>query len=64
MLKIEIKTGNAAFQDELYEGADDYCMRLECLRILSDIRGKIADGYSQGKCMDINGNAVGNWSLD
>lgn len=54
MFKVEIKTGNAAF-----EGNPEY----EVKRILKEIEKKIEQGFSSGVCMDINGNKVGNWLL-
>ena len=55
MFKVEIKTGNAAF-----EGNPEY----EVKRILKEIEKKLESGYTSGSCMDINGNKVGKWSLD
>ena len=61
MLKIEIKTGGAAYSDDdilTIEG------RYELQRKLMDISRKLTNGYNDGVIMDINGNKVGKWSLE
>lgn len=61
MLKLEIKTGNAAFSEDdvlTYEG------RYEVARLLRKISVQIEQGDNDGVIMDINGNKVGRWSLD
>lgn len=61
MLKIEIKTGGAAYSEDdtlTTEG------RYELQRNLMGICKKITNGYDEGYIMDINGNKVGNWSVD
>ena len=61
MLKIEIKTGGAAYSEDdvlTFEG------RLELKRNLENISRKIVDGYDDGVIMDINGNKVGKWSVE
>lgn len=61
MLKLEIKTGGAAFSedDELtYEG------RYELARLLRKVSVQIECGCNDGVLMDINGNKVGKWTLD
>lgn len=61
MLKIEIKTGGAAFSEDdvlTYEG------RYEVTRLLRKISVQIEQGDNDGVIMDINGNKVGRWSLD
>lgn len=63
MLKIEIKTGNAAFTND--DGDfDPYWGGKEIERILAEIVEDIQNGYETGSCMDINGNKVGTWSLN
>lgn len=61
MLKINIKTGNAAYSDEneniTYEGR--YALRADLNKIAEDI----ADGKDYGSVIDINGNKVGEWEL-
>lgn len=61
MLKIEIKTGGAAYSEDdvlTYEG------RYELQRNLKEIAEQITDGCNNGYIMDINGNKVGNWSVE
>lgn len=61
MLKLEIKTGGAAFSEDdvlTYEG------RSEIARLLRKISLQIETGDSDGVIIDINGNKVGRWSLD
>ena len=60
MLKIEIKTGNAAYSD------DDKLTdkgRLNLAANLKVIANMIACGESDGIIMDINGNKVGIWEV-
>ncbi len=56
MVKIQFNTGNAAFEDsnDVYEIA----------RILKDIADRIESGRTEGKCVDYNGNVVGEWSYE
>ena len=54
-MKIEFNTGNAAFEDGCWEEID---------RILKDISDKVRLGYEYGPVRDINGNKIGQWSLD
>lgn len=63
MLKIEIKTGGAAFTNEDGE-FDSYYGGFEIQRILTEIALNIQNGYEIGSCMDINGNKVGTWTLE
>ena len=61
MLKLEIKTGGAAFSedDELtYEG------RFELARLLRKVAAQIETGDDGKYLMDINGNRCGQWTLD
>lgn len=62
MLKIEIKTGNAAFCDPDTGEESEFWEGVELNRILDGIKQKIEDGYTSGSCADINGNKVGSWS--
>ena len=64
MLKIEFKTGNAAFCDDYTGEPDDYSLRCESVRILKEVVSKIENGYTEGSCADIYGNKVGSWKLD
>ena len=61
MLKIEIKTGNAAYSEDDILTLDG---RYELQRNLMDICKKITNGYDDGVIMDINGNKVGTWSVE
>ena len=63
MLKIEIKTGNAAFYEEI-DGKEEYLPQYELCRILDEIKRKIDAGYFEGNCIDYNGNTVGKWKLN
>ncbi|RHS68179.1 hypothetical protein DW954_02255 [Clostridium sp. AM45-5] len=62
MLKIEIETGNAVFCDPYTGEEDRHFEGFELNRILEGIKMKIAEGYTNGTCFDINGNRVGWWS--
>jgi hypothetical protein len=62
MLKIEIKTGGAAFCDPYTGEEDKYWESVELNRILANICLKIENGEKSGSCIDINGNKVGQWS--
>jgi len=62
MLKIEIKTGNAAFCDPFTGEPSEFDEAIECKRLLEDICRKLEDGVTSGNIIDINGNKVGQWS--
>lgn len=65
MLKIQFRTSGAAFKDDNIDMPyDDYYKRQETVRILNDIAERISDGDTYGACMDINGNKVGDWTLE
>ena len=64
MIKIEIKTGNAAFCNpasgephRLFE-----CMEVD--RILRDISMRLLQGENGGNVIDTNGNVCGRWIRD
>ena len=61
MLKIEIKTGGAAYSEDDVLTTEG---RYELQRNLMDISRKLTNGYNDGVIMDINGNKVGKWSLE
>ena len=63
MLKIEIKTGGAAFTNE-DGGFDAYFGGKEIKRILAEVVDDIQNGYEKGTAMDINGNKVCTWKLE
>jgi hypothetical protein len=65
MFKLKIKTDNAAFS---YEGTDDRVLdqaaaACEVARILRVVASGLENGESYGRCMDVNGNGVGEWSI-
>lgn len=64
MFKCTFKTGNAAFCDDYTGEKDKFTCGYESARILKGIVKKIEDGYTSGKCVDICGNTVGEWSLE
>lgn len=55
-IKIEFDQGNAAFEGEL--------LYLETARILRGIADEIERKYVEGYVRDINGNRIGQWSMD
>lgn len=61
MLKIEIKTGGAAYSEDDILTIE---VRYELQRNLMDISRKLTNGYDSGVIMDINGNKVGDWSVE
>ena len=63
MFTLKINTDNAAFQSENRGVPDDYAKRYEVWRLLDTICDAVIDMESAGKCIDINGNVVGEWSL-
>lgn len=61
MLKLEIKTGGAAFSEDdvlTYEG------RYELARLLRKVAAQIETGDDGKYLMDLNGNCCGQWTLD
>ena len=62
MLKIEIKTGNAAFCDPFTGEPSEFDEAIECKRLLEGICRELEDGATSGNIIDINGNKVGQWS--
>lgn len=56
MFKLEIETGNAAFDDE---GA-----AYEIARILRALADRIENGDSAGSVRDVNGNKVGHFETN
>jgi hypothetical protein len=57
MVKISFETDNAAFDGISRK-------RREVARILEDVAYKVACGKTEGKVMDINGNSIGEWSVE
>ncbi len=54
-LKIEIDTGNEAFQGQAAE---------HCAELLREIAGKLTQGARAGNVYDGNGNKVGTYVFD
>lgn len=63
MLRIEFKTGNAAFRDE-DENLDRYAVANFLKEKSEDIAEDIENGYINGVLIDINGRKVGSWTLE
>ena len=61
MFKLEIETGGAAYRDE--DGDLDK-ISYELRRNLKEVEQKLENGYTDDYVMDINGNKVGQWSLE
>lgn len=55
MFKIEIETGNAAFEDD---------RNMELARILRQIAERLENGEDAGRVLDINGNKVGSFEIE
>ena len=55
MFKIEIETGNAAFEDD---------RNMELARILRQIAERLENGENTGWVRDINGNKVGKFEIE
>ena len=57
IFKLEIATDNAAF-----DGPDtrDH----EVARILTEVSSKLKQGYDHGRCIDFNGNVVGEFHYE
>lgn len=64
-MKIEIKTVNAAFHDcdAGNEYADYYTTAAELDRIFGQISKAVAEGRTDGKVIDSNGNICGEWKI-
>lgn len=55
-MKIEFKTSSVAFEE--------YGYFEHIQKILNDISDKMWAGETHGPIMDINGNKIGQWSID
>ena len=68
MLQITIRTENAAFKGNGIEPESkweaDFYRNEEIKRILKNVCNQLDNGKTYGKCMDINGNSVGDWSIN
>ena len=64
-MKIEIKTENAAFHDydTGNEYVDYYVTAAELDRIFEQISRAVAEGRTEGKVIDSNGNKCGEWRI-
>ena len=64
-MKIKIKIGNAAFHDCDVENeyADYYATAVELDRIFGQISRAVAEGRTDGKVIDGNGNMCGEWKI-
>lgn len=68
MFKCSIKTGGSAFRSEYETDKNgDYILdsqATEVRRLLRQIQLKLSDGYTDGVLIDVNGNRVGEWSIE
>ena len=64
MIKIEIKTGNAAFCNPVSGEPHRLFECMEVDRILRDISMRLLQGENGGNIIDINGNVCGRWIRD
>jgi hypothetical protein len=67
MLRIEIRTDNTAFKSQWGDADkwdDMYCRNEEVKRILKNVCNQLDNCYTKGSCIDINGNKVGEWSIN
>jgi hypothetical protein len=55
MFKLEFKLDNASFVE---------AKEVEVARILAEVRRAVLNQYGMGKVRDVNGNTVGEWSMD
>ena len=62
-ININIETGNSAFWNENEDSENQTFNMQEVERILKEIMSKLAYRDS-GKCIDINGNTVGSYSIE
>lgn len=56
MFNLKFKTGNDAFSNGNKEN--------EIARILNKVITQVDNGDDEGKIIDINGNKIGEWSID
>ena len=70
MLRIEIRTDNAAFnayytdEENMTYWEKAYYRNEEVKRILKNVCNQMDNGKTSGYCIDINGNRCGEWSID
>ena len=66
MFELKINTGNDAFRPEYYGlGSEAWIIaaRTEINRIMKDVVRNMDLQKTEGKCIDSNGNIVGEWKL-
>lgn len=63
MFELKIHTDNAAFHDPAGAFPDEMAKRGEVRRILYRLIEDVAWGKDGGKCIDFNGNVVGEWGF-
>jgi hypothetical protein len=59
MFSLNFDTDNAAFGDD-----DEDDRRAECARILRVVADALEAGRYKGRCIDLNGNSVGDWGFE
>lgn len=68
LFTLKINTGGAAFRsDEFQDENGNDCLdpySCELRRLLDKVEKQLIRGRTDGKLIDINGNCVGDWSLD
>lgn len=64
MFQLKMDTGNAAFHDASGDWPEKFAVSSEVRRILYQVIEDIADFKTEGKCIDVNGNVVGSWTLE
>lgn len=64
MFELKMKTDNAAFHEPYGDAPDEFLIEWEVRRILNQVCLDLADWKTHGKCVDINGNVVGEWVLE
>ncbi len=64
MFQLKMDTGNAAFHEPSVAAPDQFLVEWEVRRILRQVCSDLADWKTSGKCIDLNGNVVGEWSLE
>lgn len=62
MLKMEIRTGGAAFCNPYTGEPNEYCEAMELKRIIAGVVEDLDHNQTHGSLFDINGNKVGQWS--
>tara|TARA_B100000131_G_C18045355_1_gene584158 strand:+ start:343 stop:561 length:219 start_codon:yes stop_codon:yes gene_type:complete len=63
-ININIETGNSAFWNENEDSENQTFNMQEVERILKEIISEFGWYRDSGKCIDINGNTVGSYSIE